>query len=243
MYDQLQSMAHQLRLFGIHGSVERRCQEALAEALHPGELVRLILEDESDARRRAAAKRLTKRAKFRREAELEGWDWTRDRGLSKAKFKELALLNFYHRALSLIIDGPTGVGKTELALALGHRLCAQGISVQFYSVNLFFEEIMAARVGGTYLKFVEKLRKVSVIIFDDFGLRSYTHDEASALQDILEERYGKGINIITSQVSPAGWLSLFEDRVIGESIVDRLSNPTEIITLKGESVRPGRSIN
>jgi DNA replication protein DnaC len=65
-------------------------------------------------------------------------------------------------------------------------------------------------------------------------LRNYTHEEATSLIDILEERYHKAPLIVTSQVEPQGWLKLFEDPVIGEAIVDRLILPAQKITLKGE---------
>ena len=64
-----------------------------------------------------------------------------------------------------------------------------------------------------------------MLIFDDFGLRNYTHDEAQILIDILEERYLKGSVIVTSQVDPSGWMKLFQDPVIAEAIVDRLTKP------------------
>jgi DNA replication protein DnaC len=76
-----------------------------------------------------------------------------------------------------------------------------------------------------------------VLILDDFGLRNYTHEEATALMDILEERYRKGIQIVTSQVNAKGWVKLFDDPVIAEAIVDRLEHPSVLLTLKGGSYR------
>jgi DNA replication protein DnaC len=72
------------------------------------------------------------------------------------------------------------------------------------------------------------------LILDDLGLRNCTHDEATSLIDILEERYHKASLIVTSQVEPRGWLKLFEDPVIGEANVDRLIHPCQKITLKGD---------
>jgi DNA replication protein DnaC len=81
---------------------------------------------------------------------------------------------------------------------------------------------------------VRGLVKATVLILDDLGLRNYSHEEATSLIDILEERYHKAPLIVTSQVEPQGWLKLFEDPVIGEAIVDRLIHPSQKITLKGE---------
>src|SRR3989338_1145020 len=79
-----------------------------------------------------------------------------------------------------------------------------------------------------------KDRTAKALILDDLGLRNYSHEEASSLIDILEERYQKTPLIVTSQVEPQGWLKLFEDAVIAEAIVDRLVHPCQKITLKGE---------
>lgn len=237
MYQPIRDLAHQLRLFGIHQASERRCQEALAENLHPAELLRLLLQDEKLQRQKAVAKRLDNLAKFRSNCALEEWDSSINRGVAKAKLKELALLNFYHKNQNLIIVGKTGLGKTHLAISLGKLLCADGISTAFYSTNLLFEEAASEKASGQYLKFIRKLVKAKAIVLDDFALRNYTHEEANTLLEIIEERYRKGIVIVTSQVSPAGWKNLFEDSVIGEAVIDRLLNPSEEIQLKGDSYR------
>ena len=72
---------------------------------------------------------------------------------------------------------------------------------------------------------------------DDFGLRNYTHKEATIFYEILEDRYRKGSVIITSQVKPQGWQTLFEDQVIAEAILDRLSASSQTIDVKGDSFR------
>lgn len=230
-------LAHQLRLFGIHGNLEKRGLEAESCSMHLHEFLALLLEDEIGFRKQLVAKRLKTRASFGREAELEDWDQSFDRGLSKAKIKELAGLGFFESKKNLLLLGRTGEGKTHLAIALGHRLCAHGVSVAFHMTNLLFEEVAASRAAGKYLSFVDRLRKTSVLILDDFGLRSYTHAEATILMDILEGRTGRGITIVTSQVAVAGWRKLFEDPVIAEGVVDRLSNPSMEIVLKGGSYR------
>lgn len=237
MIEYVQNLAYELRLHGIHAAAERRSQQALADSLHPLELIKLLLEDERDKRKEATSKRLTTRAKFRTNAELEEWDFSAKRSITKAKLKELAMLNFYHSKQNLLIIGKTGLGKTHLSISLGKKLCMNGITTAFYSTNLFLEEVQSEKVAGKYLKFINKLKKTDVLVFDDFALRRYTHDEANILLEILEERYQKGVLIISSQVSPAGWSNLFDDSVISEAICDRLVNPSQVIELDGDSYR------
>lgn len=235
--EQVRHLSWQLRLFGIHASFESRANEALAQQLHPLEFLRLLLEEEVLHRKERLAKTLTTRAKFRQAVDLEDWDLSFDRGLPKAKFKELAALNFYRSCENLLLLGKTGEGKTHLAIALGRRLCHEGLQTIFLPVNQFFEEVAAARAAGKYLAFLKHLNKAKALILDDFGLRAYSHEEATALVDVLEERYRKGVVIVTSQVDDKGWKRLFEDPVIAEAIVDRLTHPSQKLVLAGGSYR------
>jgi len=229
MLDQVRNLSHQMRLFGIHQACERQAQVALSQQLHPLEFLRLVLEEELLARKDRTAKALVTKARFRFRADLEDLDLAFHKDLTQAKIKELSELSFLHNLENLLI-----VGKTHLAIALGKRLCQEGHPTQFLPVNFLFEEIQAAKAAGRYLNYVRSLIKAKVLILDDLGLRNYSHEEATALIDILEERYHKAPLIVTSQVEPQGWLKLFEDPVIGEAIVDRLIHPSQKLTLKGE---------
>ena len=235
--DQMKTIAHGLRLFGVHANFEARADQAAGQGLSHLEFLRLVLEDEVLQRKERVAKMLTTRAKFRSAVELEDWDQAFDRGLTKAKLRELASHSFVQSNENLLILGKTGEGKTHLAVAIGRRLCADNISTLFMPVNFLFEEVHAARISGKYLGFIKRLSAVRALILDDFGLRSYTHEEATVLVDLLEDRHRKGSVIVTSQADPRGWPKLFEDPLIAEAIVSRLSNPSQKLNLKGGDYR------
>lgn len=237
MNEQIKKLAHELRLFGIHGNFAGRCEEGASQALSYAEFLRLILEDESKSRKDASAKRMVTKAKFRFSADLEDWDQSFERGISKQKLRELGSLSFCNNDENLTLVGGTGAGKTHLAVALGRRLCAENITTMFLPVNFLFDEIVAAKVAGKYLNFIKKITQTKVIILDDFGLRSYTHEEATALVDLLEDRHRKGSVIITSQANPKGWMKLFEDPLIAEAIVNRLEHPGHLVHITNTSYR------
>jgi DNA replication protein DnaC len=237
MNDQLKQLSYNLRLYGVHSGFEKRAVQAGAQSLNHLEFLRLILEDEISQRKNAAAKRLISRAKFRSFADLEDWDESFERGISKSKLRELAAIGFYQAKENLLILGRTGEGKTHLAIAIGRRLCAENISTLFLPVNFLFEEVMAAKAAGKYLGYIKRLTQSQVIVLDDFGLRNYTHDEANVLVDLLEDRHRKGSVIVTSQVDPKGWQKLFEDPIIAEAIVSRLEHPSQRLILNGGNYR------
>jgi DNA replication protein DnaC len=237
MNEQVKRLSYEMRLFGINAQCEFRAMSAVNQGQSHLEFLHLLLEDEKNFRKDKFGKSLTKRAKFRYLCDLEDWDMNYDRGISKAQLKELATLSFYRNNTNLLLLGKTGEGKTHLAVSLGKRLCSEGVGVAFLPMCFLLENTQAQKLSGKLLGYLAKLAQTKVLILDDFGLRNYTHEEATILVEILEARSKKGPVIVTSQVNPKAWTKLFEDPAIAEAIVDRLINPSTKINLKGGSYR------
>jgi DNA replication protein DnaC len=233
----IKRLANDLRLFGFLESLERRLKAASHDGQTSEELLIYLLEDEKQYRKNLSAKRLDSKAKFRRIALLEDWDFSVDRGITKTKIRELSSLKFWDLKKNIIINGPTGCGKTQLSIALGKMACQNQLSVMFQSTSQIIEEMRAQKNSGKYIHWTKNLKKIDILIFDDFALQSYNHQEALFLIDLLEDRYQKKCNIFTSQVAVDGWSSLFEDAVTAQAILDRVKNPSDLITLTGKSYR------
>ena len=214
-----------LKLTGAGEALEHRLAEAERNGQPYEDFLQSLLEDELLHRINRTAERLRKRAKFRDRLQLENFDNVPDRGVSRSLLNSFKKLYFLRDSQNIIFTGATGSGKTFLAQAIGQTACREGEETYFTSVNLFFEEIRAQKVQGRYLNFMARLKRIRLLILDDFGLRSLSHEEATALYDVLEERYGKGSLIVTSQMSPEGWMGLFEDQVIAEAIFGQDSFP------------------
>ena len=227
----------ELRLSGMKESIDYRLDEAVRDNLDFKEFLLLLLEDEKLYRQNRRSERLRRRARFNDSVALEDFDVTSKRGINKSMIRRLASLHFIELKENIILTGVTGSGKSYLAQAIGQKCCLDGIESLFLPVNKLFKQVVEAEVAGTYLKLLERIRKVQLIILDDFGLRNYSHAEAIVLYDILEERYRKGSVVVTSQVKPAGWKTLFEDEVIADAITDRLISCSHIIELKDGSYR------
>ena len=226
-----------LKLSGMRESVEYRIEEAIQADLTYQDFLLLVLEDEKLYRQNRKAERLRKRAKFNDIVSLENFDCTPERRISKSMIKKLASLNFLEKFENIIFTGGTGAGKSYLSQSIGQKACLNGIESLFYPVNKFFKEVEESELAGNYLNFLAKIKRCKILIFDDFGLRNYSHKEASIFYDVLEDRYQKGTIILTSQVKPAGWRGLFEDEVIAEAIVDRLTSCAHKVHVDGPSYR------
>lgn len=231
-------LMNDLKFFGMKSSLEYRLGEAVQSDLSHQEFMTFLLEDEHLYRKNKRSEMLRKRAKFRERVYLEDFVINKERGITKSMVQQFKSLYFIDNFENLIFIGGTGAGKSFLAQAIGHEACMAGVESYFISANRFFKEIEIAEAQGSYLTYMNRIAtRVKLLIIDDLGLRNYTHKEANILYEILEDRYRKGPVIITSQVKPQGWKSLFEDEVIAEAILDRLTSCAHIVDVRGDSFR------
>ncbi len=234
-------LLNDLKFFGIKNSLEYRTQEAIRSNLSHQEYFTFLLEDEHLYRQNRKAETLRKRARFKDKNHLEDFETNPKRGITKSMIQQFKTLYFIDNFENLLLIGGTGAGKSFLAQAIGQTACGAGVETFFISANKLFKEIELAEAQGKYLTYLNRLStRVKLLIIDDLGLRNYTHKEANILYEILEDRYRKGPVIITSQVKPQGWKTLFEDEVIAEAILDRLAACAHIIDVKGPSYRPNQ---
>lgn len=137
----------------------------------------------------------------------------------------------------MLIIGPTGVGKTFLAQALGHHACKRKFASLFMTFANLLEYQALARTAGTYIKFRDRLIRPQLLILDDFGLRKLNSTQAHDFCEILEERSEGKSTIITTQLTLDHWTEVIDDPVIADAIIDRLIHSSIKIIMKGESYR------
>ena len=145
-------------------------------------------------------------------AVIEDVDYRAPRGLDRALFQNLAVGPWIDAHDNLILCGPTGVGKSWLACALGHKACRDNRSVLYQRVPKLFADLALARGDGRYARILRSLAGVQLLILDDWGLEPLDSGARHDLYEILlEERYGRRSTILTSQIPVDKW-----DAVIGD---------------------------
>lgn len=227
----------ELKLHGVRETLSTRMKQAKEGALAHDDFLNLCLHDEAQFRKNARVQRLLRNASFRNNANLEGIDLTTPRGIDKKLIQDLSTASFINDGLNVLIMGPTGVGKTHLATALGNAACRHGHSTLFYPINLLVEKLLLSRAQGNYLHLLKKLGSTNLLVLDDLGIKPLTPTSYQDLYDILDERAENKATIITTQLPPENWSEVIADPIVCEAITDRIVTRSVRIMMKGDSYR------
>jgi DNA replication protein DnaC len=233
---------HELRLWGVVKTLPIRLQESQQEKWSYTEFLNGILLDEIRYRDQKSSEGRLRKAKFRTLTDFDHFDFTLKRSLSKTQLKELRELTFMKSHQNLLLLGPTGVGKTFVATAIGHQACVEGHTVLFEGMNCLIETIKLHRMAGTFLRLRKRLIEVDLLIIDDLGIKPLEGEMVQDLYDLLEERYLKKSTIITSQLPVSNWKEVITDSVVFEAVVDRVAHGYKI-EITGESYRKRRGVD
>src|SRR5665213_2103690 len=233
----------QLHALGLHGMAKAFAEIAAggeADGLGHHEWLGLLLDRETSWRQ---DKRLVARlrvAKLRQQACVEDVDYRNPRGLDRALFQKLAEGEWINAHDNLALIGPTGVGKSWLASALGHKACRDNHTVLYQRVPRLFEALALARGDGRHPRLLRNLGRADLLILDDLGLEPFDAAARHDLLEILEKRYGRRSTMITSQLPVDRWHEIIGDPTYVDAILNRLVHNAHRIELAGESMRRTR---
>ena len=226
-----------LKLGGMLKALEEQRQMNEAVALSFEERLGLLVDREwTERENRRLSGRLAK-ARLRQAAALEDVDWRTPRGLDKSVVLALGSCQWIAQHQNCLITGPTGVGKSWLACALGHKACREGYRVLYLRLPRLWRELAVARGDGRYLKLLAGLARMDLIILDDLGTEALGEAERHDLLEILEDRYERRSTLVTSQLPVGHWHQTIGDPTLADAILDRLVHNAHKLALKGESMR------
>ena len=226
-----------LRLKGMLRALQNLLETRAHQKLDPFQLLDQLLQTEWDERHNRKITRLTFGAHFRYSASLEELQPSPARNLSKVQLADLATCMWISKAENLLVTGPTGVGKSYLASALGHQACRNGLRTIYFSTQKLFRKLQLSRLDGTFHKEIEKLAKSDLLILDDFGLHKLDDQQRLDLLEIIEDRHGKKSTLVASQLPVKNWYDIIGDATLADAILDRIVNQSIRIELKGDSLR------
>jgi len=235
--DELIPILKKLRLSGVLQSLELRTRQASDDDLSHSEFLLRLLMDEVERREAKQLDSRLRRANFEHQKALEDFDFHFNPKIPKAKVVDLATCGFVAKHENVCIVGQTGVGKSHIAQAIGHRACAAGYAVQYTSAHAMMMQLRAARADDSHERKLQRLADVDLLIIDDLGLRALSADEPIDLYEIIRRRYEHGSTILTSNRALPEWAPLFNDELLAGAAMDRLLHHAHIIEIVGDSYR------
>lgn len=238
--EQTIGILNSMKLFGMAQSLPQRLADPKQAELSHAEFAALLAQDEKMHRDNRRLARLLKNAKLKQQAAVEDIDYRHPRGLVRQAMMELANGAWMAAGRNVLITGPTGVGKSYIACALGNLAARAGHPVLYARAPRLFESLHQARGDGSHLKALTRMGKVQVLIIDDFLITPLAVAERKDFLEIIEDRYGAAATVITSQCPLKDWHEAIGDPTLADAICDRLMHNAYKFELRGESIRKPR---
>ncbi len=226
-----------MRLNGMLKGLQEQQESSNIQQLSFEERLSLLVDLEATERENRQLNTRLKQAMFRHNGSIQDIDYSLPRKMDQSLMQSLYSCQWIKESLNVMITGPTGVGKSFIACALGHQACMKGYRVKYLKLSRFLPQLAMARADGSYLKVIQQLTKVDLMILDDWGLSIFNSQERHDLLEIFDDRHNRASTLITSQVPKSEWFEVIGDPTLADAILDRILYNAYSIELKGGSVR------
>jgi DNA replication protein DnaC len=227
-----------LKLEGMADAFAELSAQDAARDLTPADWLALLVDREAAHRGTKRFKSRLRHARLRHgQASVEDVNWRAQRKLDKALFQQLGTGRWIEEHRNVFITGPCGVGKSWLACAPAQKACRDGYSVHYARVPRLFADLELAHGDGRFPRLFKTLTKVDLLVLDDWGPDRLNGEQRRDLMEIVEDRYGAGATLITSQLPVDAWHDVIGEPTFADAILDRLVHNAYRLDLKGPSMR------
>lgn len=228
-----------LRLSGMADALEEIDQLDRNGKFTTNEILNLAVDREWERRQNTKLSRLRKNARLAAPAaDVSDIKTLSGRKIDMEQVNRLAIGNYIISRRDVIIQGPTGSGKTYLACALGNKAIQQFKTVTYLRAADLFDEFTIAERAGTRMQFLEKPIKVDLLIIDDWFLTPPSPEQVRQLHQLVDRRCQTASTIYCTQLPPSKWHDRMDEKILADAIIDRITANAVKITLDAtESLR------
>jgi DNA replication protein DnaC len=230
-----------LRLPTFQSEYAKLARQCATEGKDHVQYLLRLCELELIERERRMIERRIKAARFPATKSLDSFDFRTIPSLNKVLTMELARCEFVGRRQNVIALGPSGTGKTHVALGLGLAACQKGLKVRFTTAALLVHEMIEAADERRLQRHQKQLAAQDLLIIDELGFVPLSKTGAELLFEVISQRYERGSIIITSNLPFDEWTEVFGSERLTGAILDRLTHHVHILEMNGESYRLNQS--
>jgi DNA replication protein DnaC len=235
----IEELCAALSLSAIGRDYANLADEAARKKLSFTDYLERVLEAEHGLRQQRSRQMLVKLATFPSVKTLDEFDFKVAAGVPKARLRELAGLAFIERRENVIFLGPSGTGKTHLAISLGVRAIERGYKVRFITAVDLMLQLEKATWEGRYEQYLRRaLLGPRLVILDEIGYMPLDKRQADLFFHVVAKRYEQGSVILTSNLSFGEWETTFGgNAALTSAMLDRLLHHAHVIQIRGDSYR------
>jgi len=231
-----------LRSLGLEhaaASLDTALQKAIARNDSPSSVIDHLMRDQLRVHLEDRARTAVKRSCIFPVTTLDAYDFTRPTSIDRDVVEQAATLDFVRERTNVVFVGPSGVGKTHLANALGYLACVEGYRVRFTLAADLVNDLVGSQTRNTLSKRLSTWAAYDLLLIDELGYLSFDSRGADLLYQVFNKRYQRASTVVTTNLAFKDWASLFHNAAAATAIADRLVHKGLLVRITGKSSRPG----
>lgn len=238
-HDRIRALCASLKLDQVASAWPALAARAAEQDASLADFLEQLLSSEQDARHERTRQTLLNLATLPAIKTLEQYDFAFATGAPRAQVQELASLSFIERAENVVLLGPSGVGKSHLAVALAYRAVMAGIKTRFITAaDLMLQLATAHQQGRLKQYFNRAVLGPKLLVVDEIGYLPFGREEANLFFNVVAKRYERASMVLTSNLPFTQWASAFaDDQTLTAAMLDRLLHHAHIVQISGDSYR------
>src|ERR1700752_920743 len=236
-YQRLRGHLAALKLHAAAEALPSVLDHAATEGLSLTAALERLLAIEVDANQ---ARRLAGRLRFASlptPATLDGFDVDAAAGVDRKLIDELAPCRYLESATNILLVGPPGTGKSHLAVGLGRAAAHAGYRTYFTTAADLAARCHRAAIEGRWATTMRFYAGPALLVIDELGYLPLPNEAASALFQVVSQRYLKSSIVLTTNRPVGSWGEILGDTPVAAALLDRLLHRCVVLTLDGESYR------
>ncbi|QKJ61518.1 IS21-like element helper ATPase IstB [Serratia fonticola] len=233
------ALAEQLQLDSLISTAPALSRQAVYQEWSYMDFQEYLLHEEKLACHQLKQAMYTRMAAFPAVKTFEEYDFTFATRAPQKQLQSLRSLSFIKRNEKVVLLGPSDVGKTHLAIAMGYGVVWAGIKVHFATAADLLLQLSTVQRQGRYKNTLQRgVMTPRLLIIDEIGYLPFSQEEAKLFFQVVAKRYEKSATILTSNLPFGPWDQMFTgDAALTSAVLDRILHHSHVVQIKGESYR------